>query len=895
MAQQEYDIAYQAEVERIRQARQSSQTIPTIAQAATPVVPSIDRQARLNAINTDVIAHGTQDEHRQTMLDEIRAGKRVSTTQPLYGQAAEAAEDGGVLSTIKDIGIDVALFAGAGAIAGLAGATGVGLPLATGVLYGAGKYAQGKISGAPEETLTEMVSGEKFSPVASGIAQAAEGALFASPLVGKALKPVAKLIGGASKSTLKGIDYVTSGQLTKLSAKAAPASDWAMHNIIMPPFQVKVPGSTRTLQEIFEPGVARLANSISPKLVNLSRYIRTGETQKRLSMRLAGELGKEMSVMKPSSRYEVLRGFKDPSLATSPEAVGALSRFDDKIMQANLTGLYNQYFRKAIMDNVSKSFVDPLSKQSPDAVKWLLDPLEKGLSANASFREIQKGLSKLIEDPRVTDDYKQFLKDMYSAPARTPKAVAKSSREASIQYMAQKMISDKGLVSKVMKPGYELSTWGRWEGKYIPRDLNLQLNDMAKVEKLATGFGSHLMTMWKAGKTILRPAYHMRNLVSNAILNDMGGLPVYRMDRYITAFKQMKNQSPEWKKFSHAVGHSGTMVESDLNLIGEGLEHGANIFDKIFYGFEKVTKWPGSLQNTEENFFKFTKYLHSIEERGMSRAEAVLDAHKYLLNYGEASIGTAQLRKGVMPFATWFTKIIPLTVETAVKHPLRMAKWLAFGAEVQSQAMESVGLSDNEWEHIQNNMPEYMKRGMYMLMPWRDDKGRLNLFNATFLMPGIGDLNEMYNLINSPSAGGLQIPNPLISLVASFASKKKSSGAPLYYDWEPNGTKWAKMAGYAWDQLSPAVTNDWNKLHEAITEKDGAPTVEQAMLSSIGLKMTPIDPRQLAQKKLAINQIHEQELNAQFHKELRGAKSAKARNEAILKYRKIRTGESFKR
>jgi len=502
-------------------------------------------------------------------------------------------------------------------------------------------------------------------------------------------------------------------------------------------------------------------------------------------------------------------------------------------------------------------------------------------------------MREIIDHPRVSEEMKTFVKEMWSASAKTPTAVADAAREAGTYYLAEKLVANRGLISKVMKPGYVVSNWGKFKDLYVPKDVELELQAISKIPRIARGiYNKWFLSPWKMSKTITRPAYHARNLLSNLILNDWGGLPFYRWDIYKEAFKDLRNNGPWWRELKPQIGGAVNFSQVDLYQLEGGLKYGASMWDKMYSVFEKVAQPGRGLQQAEENWFKLAKYIHNRKELKMKPAEAALDAMKWTFNYGEVTVPTAQLRKWIAPFATWYTKAIPLMAETAVKHPIRFWKWVAFGAALQNYAMEQVGISDGEWASIEKTLPNYIRSGLFLMMPWRDQQGRLQLLNLTYIVPGIGDVNELHSMF---AERGLQVPNPVISIAAALQSKRKFSGAPLYYEWEPGATKFAKAMTYTLEQLMPAITpgvgTDWNTLWKALQEEEGAPSVEQALMSWLGFKLTPVEPAALARRKEAIRKIHESEISLQMQKELRKARSGKETNRILEKYQRIRESE----
>jgi len=241
-----------------------------------------------------------------------------------------------------------------------------------------------------------------------------------------------------------------------------------------------------------------------------------------------------------------------------------------------------------------------------------------------------------------------------------------------------------------------------------------------------------------------------------------------------------------------------------------------------------------------------------------------------------------------MPFVRWYNKAIPLGLETAVKHPVRFGKWLGFGAALQQQALSENKISEQEWERINENLPEYMQKGLYLLMPWRDEKKHLNLLDLTFTMPFVGDVSELMQ--KSPIETILQ--NPVFTMASTLKSKTKFSGAPLYHDWESGTDKFSKVMLYAWEQLTPSLApkgTDWNKLHKAFTEQDSALSAEQALASIVGFKITPIGTIKQARTKRAIKRIYNQEIYSSLRRELKTSSSADETKEVLERYRGYRT------
>ena len=821
--------------------------------------------------------------------EEIRRAFREKT-----GSDAPAVypEDSSVLELLKDFGKDIAYWGiAATAVGGGLAVAGVTAPvwataLGAGALYAGLKGADAAFSDKPQEdsTLSEMVTGQQVPGVARPLLDTMEAATLM-----KGGPEFLKLSKVWAKKAKQPLDYVTK--------KASPVGEWVWDNVVVPPTTWQLPVAKKSVGEMLQPGVERLAKSLNPKLRQTAATVRRAEVQKALATSVGRKASEVMEKLLPSERYEFLKGLRGTSLnqLSSQKVKDSIDGLNGLMQEARLDVKYENKFREELSKALTKPVEAVEGAYDPKDLMTFLTDMEKQLPAKVKRQHMEKMMQEVIDNPSTSDEISVFMKDLWSSSARTPMAVADAARLASTHYITQKLVNNKGVLSKVAKPGYIKSEWGKFagEGLYLPRDLEFQLRDMSKLPQIARGvYQKWFLSPWKMSKTILRPAYHARNLMSNVILNDWGGLPFYRVDVYGKALRGMRGKSNEWKEFIRKTGLSGQFTQNDLYELGAGTEYGANMFDKAYAVFDKVTKPARTLQNAEESWFKFAKYLHN-KELGMDTTEAALDSQKWLMNFGEVTSELAYIRKYGIPFATWYSKSLPLLAETAVKHPLRLLKWIEFGRLIQSFSLEQNSLSAEEWEGIEKDMPEYMSRGVYLLAPWRDSQNRLNLINLTYIIPGIGDLNEAINVFSPSKEGGqgLTLPNPLITTLGALSSKEKFSGAPLYYDWEDPSTKFAKGFGYVWDQMAPAMApggTDWDMLWKSLTEQEGAPSPEAALGSLFGIKATPIDEMKNAQVKTALKKIHSSEIQRQMIKELQRAKSSEETNKVLEKYEKYR-------
>lgn len=186
-----------------------------------------------------------------------------------------------------------------------------------------------------------------------------------------------------------------------------------------------------------------------------------------------------------------------------------------------------------------------------------------------------------------------------------------------------------------------------------------------------------------------------------------------------------------------------------------------------------------------------------------------------------------------------------------VKHPFRLGKYYLIPWFLTKYSLDQVGMTEEEFQQLKAQLPDYIKNGWYMLLPYRDDKGRLQLFNLTWLIPGLGDIADINTALASrdPSeAIQHYMQNPFVNLTAQVMRNERNTGAPIYNEYDPPATKYLKLMGFIWNQVGPTWApggTDWNQIYKAYMEP-GSPyslTPWQAAAAQVGLKVTPVDER----------------------------------------------------
>lgn len=640
----------------------------------------------------------------------------------------------------------------------------------------------------------------------------------------------------------------------------------------------------KSLAEIWQPGIERAHQK------GMGADIRYATAKRQLNTAAGEEFSQRLLAETPRNRMDAI--LEAGGTDTKNSVAKALAReYKAELSRQGMTWEY----RKTLMPVLDKALkkLQPTFMQDPATaarVDKVFTEIDKVLSGKkVKPKHIQAELARHIEDPLLPDLAKSVLYDIHDLPFTTATDIANGSRKASQTWMVESLKKRGDIVSVTKKGDMVLSNYPGLKGMWVDRDVELELRAMQSIPEMSNRMYNKLfMSPWKTMKVIVRPATHIRNIMSNTILNDWGGLPFYRWDYYVQAGKKFGKDSGAFREWKNATGIPGTFSTSEVTTLTEHLKYSHNMLDTALYWFYEnpYTRNMRDLYNKEEQFFKFAKYLWNRDHNGMGVKEAALDSMKWTFNYNEITRATAGMRTYAAPFFTWQAKVLPLMAETAVKHPVRFFKWPMFMWGMQQYGMMQQNINDSEWQGINSLLPEYIKDGQFGLMPWRDNKNRLQLLNFTYIMPGLGDMSQM---ISDPASYTLGAP--LISLGGAILSKTRFSGAPLYYDWETPTNKVLKTLGYVYQNLAPGMAAfpgsvNWGHLMDTINDDPNAMTWSQMVAGEMGMKITPLNLEKLARQRNAIDAIHRSEMARDLQKAMREARSGEDRQEALKQYNK---------
>jgi len=146
-------------------------------------------------------------------------------------------------------------------------------------------------------------------------------------------------------------------------------------------------------------------------------------------------------------------------------------------------------------------------------------------------------------------------------------------KNVEIGRLQEAILNDKTLWRMAPEPGFSTKPPGKWT--VLPKELahNFYLKDdvgamMRSTLNQVSGLERALRTVvwpFKTFKVTFNLPTQVRNTTSNFIFNELGGLPLERMDFYARGARDIKTQSKFFKKFKVASG-GRTWTEAELSI-----------------------------------------------------------------------------------------------------------------------------------------------------------------------------------------------------------------------------------------------------------------------------------------------------------------------------------------
>lgn len=509
--------------------------------------------------------------------------------------------------------------------------------------------------------------------------------------------------------------------------------------------------------------------------------------------RIVGEILDGKIVSDPTGKYnKIAQPIREMSDAIGKEAVelGLLDPASyEKFKGRYMTHIWDQMRKGGESVNFAKGVMDR-------GLQSTLGKQRKGAEGYISEfgPAVTKGLGSEVRDIEVAKMYKQIAE--------------KFGSEAGDIIESGKGFAPSSIVSS--KVGKSL------RNKELPQSVIDAMTKTMTPQK--RGIFDKAYDLWKKGKTLYNPAYHVRNVVSNQILSDMStgeglGKTVFNYGKAVKEYKK-------GGEFYEAARDAGLIGRQTLGGAFEeakktaGIASKGNIFHKADQGVQK-------LQNVSEETAKlnvFTTWVRkAAKEAGKSVQDALKDesiikmakdkAEEAIFSPYNISKAERGLASKIVPFYSFTRQAAPFVAKTALNKPGTLTKY--------EKAKESIeGLSPDRTNEYRPDSAKNQIR-----LPVKDKEGRSYYADPTYVLPW-GSMGEDAggNLSRGRLPLGLSLA-PHITIPAEAIMNKQ-----LYYDQPITKSKSKSKQiedykNYFIRSLGPGVLSSGQKLKSAIAKE----------------------------------------------------------------------------
>jgi len=410
-------------------------------------------------------------------------------------------------------------------------------------------------------------------------------------------------------------------------------------------------------------------------------------------------------------------------------------------------------------------------------------------------------------------------------------------------------------------------------GEFVSKDSNWAKSILGDAGLVTKG-----TKLWKMSKVALNPPTQMRNAISNMILLNLSGVKWRDLPkRLFQAWDDLRKDGvyTQIAKKYGVVNSTFTkqeMIEINKSYLKAKAKSTGNVIDQLKYIAGSIGDFASRAYQGMEILGKTAKIIDEMS-KGVDEGTAALTAQKTLFDYSLVPPSVRYLRNAPvgMPFVTYYYKVLPNLLETAIRHPERYAPYVALPLAYHAILAKYNGVTNEDFEKLKNTLPEFLKdRGNALAMPVKDNQGRWQFLDFSYFLPYamfVGTIKDAADLkvqkfLSSTGIFGAPLPQ----LVAALATNiDPFTQREIVNEFDPPAKKVADSMAYLWRMTMPTWLTDIGfagKLKEVL-DKDvnryGDPkiTMTQALTRLVGVNIYPIDPQKSRMQniKLMRNEI----------------------------------------
>jgi hypothetical protein len=257
-------------------------------------------------------------------------------------------------------------------------------------------------------------------------------------------------------------------------------------------------------------------------------------------------------------------------------------------------------------------------------------------------------------------------------------------------------------ISNDTAPGGTVKKWGALAGKYVPREVKVEL---LSANMMADEIGAFERVLYpvvdflKVTLTVKNPVTHLYNIGSNIMLSGIkGSLPnvarlLYMRHKNRAQFDALVHRANALGLNSQLADMEGFQI--DLSADGKRANVAKTLVKNLFMTADsKAGKGVRHLYDWEDKIFKLAAFDVNLR-KGMSEKAAYADATAALVDYSKPRPATVKVldKSGLMPFLTYQFHSTPAVAKLMLQNPVKAAM---FGGGVAALRMSAWQNDDEE-------------------------------------------------------------------------------------------------------------------------------------------------------------------------------------------------------
>ncbi len=318
--------------------------------------------------------------------------------------------------------------------------------------------------------------------------------------------------------------------------------------------------------------------------------------------------------------------------------------------------------------------------------------------------------------------------------------------------------------------------YGAMRGLYVKKEI---VNDVIGTDSLYTNnevlnsllsFGYKGTKVFKYTKVPMNIPTQARNIISNVVLMDVSGTNFLKIPGLIGRAISDIVSDGKYAQLARKYGIESTTFSSEelvkmdaqLNKLKSEDDGWSGMWAKSKIFFNDYVDVFGRTYQKTEIMFKVAKMIDLMENKGKSEAEAARLANEALLDYSNVSQGVRVIRSLPLgsPFITFNLKAGAQMIRNIKNHPIAVAKYIALPYVVSQMLLENNDdIEEDDIPALKKLMADYMeKNATSMILPWKDEEGRLRVFDMGYFLPWGAHMNMMKNLYQGEFGEASRVP-----------------------------------------------------------------------------------------------------------------------------------------